>query len=402
MRSLTPVSAALLLVAAVLPVSIAATNVALALLTAALIARAGRGGASRTFSTWRREPAVLGLILYCFAGLVATGFGLDPARSLHDNAKDFHKLWALLLFLAACAEEPAAEAWTALAAGFGAIVLVGIGQTALAWLHHEPGFPLPRPHAFVHPVAYGEQLTLCLLGGVCAFLRPGEPLRHPSARRLGGALMALTVALLVFNQTRSSVFALAAGGAAICALDPAARRRGAWMGLILFAIAAAWEILPTGDRRSLFGLLTDFNPRNSQNARYVLWSVAWRMFRDHPLTGVGPAHYGTLFTTYFQGTLDNESGWSSAHNLFLHQLAERGLIGAAGLAAALGTLLAGAWRAARREAGARALWAVSAFAAFLVMNLTEAAFQNEQVTTLMLFLWAWGTTSLENRGKILQ
>ena len=147
--------------------------------------------------------------------------------------------------------------------------------------------------------------------------------------------------------------------------------------------------------------MVDFNPRDSQNARYVLWSVAWRIFRDHPLTGAGPANYSTLFTTYFQGALDNERVWGSAHSLYLHQLAERGLIGAAGLAAALGTLAAGAWRAARRDGGARSLWAVSALAAYLVMNLTEVAFQNELLTTLMLFIWAWGTTPLRERGENL-
>lgn len=401
MRSLTPVAAALLLVAVSLPVSIAATNAALVLLTAAMLARAGAGGAARALTTWKKTPAVWGILLYCLAGLAATCFGTGPAQSLHDNAKDFHKLWVLLLLTAAFSEESVPDLWTALAGGFAVILAVGLGQAALATLQHQSGHPLPRPHAFVHPVAYGEQLTLCLLGGVCVFVRPNEVFRRPSARRVGGALMAATVALLVFNQTRSSVFAVAGGLAAVCALDPASRRAGAWIGVILLVIAALWEVLPTGDRRSLIRLLIDFNPRDSQNARYVLWTSGWRMFRDHPWTGVGPSHYRTLFTTYFQGALDNESVWGSAHNLYVHQLAERGLLGAMGLTAALGTLLAGAWRAARRGTSPRALWALATICGFLVMNLTEVAFQNEQVTTLVLFIWAWGTTTLSQRGEIL-
>lgn len=401
MRSLTPLAAALVFVAAVLPVSIAATNIALAFLTAVLLTRSGNGGATRAIETWRRTPAVWGILFYCLTGLAATWFGTDPVRSLHDNAKDFHKLWVLLILISAFTEQSPRAVWTALACGFATAAAVGVGQIAVSALRHQPGFPFPRPHAFVHPVVYGEQLALCLLGGFCALLRPAEILTKAPARRLGAALMALTTAILVFNQTRSSVFALAGGCAVIFSLEPASRRRVLWMGATLFCVAAAWEFLPAGDRRSLFRLLTDFNPRDSQNARYVLWSVALSMFRDHPLTGVGPAHYATLFTQYFQGALDNEGVWSSAHNLYLHQLAERGLIGAAGLAAALTTLAAGAWRAARFGAGARSLWAVSAFAAFLVINLTEVAFQNEQVTTLVLFLWAWGTTPLRAHGENL-
>lgn len=401
MRSLTPVAAAVLLVAAVLPVSIAATNAALALLTLALFARWTTGGAAPVVNAWKKTPAVWAILFYCLTGLAATCFGTGPAQSLHDNAKDFHKLWVLLLLTAAFSEETVPDVWAALAAGFTVILAVGAGQAAVAIMERQPGFPLPRPHAFVHPVAYGEQLTFCLLGGLCAFVRPNEVFRRPAARRLAGALMAATVALLVFNQTRSSIFAAAAGFAAVCALDPASRRVGAWIAAVLLAIATAWEFLPTGDRRSLFRLVVDFNPRDSQNARYVLWSSAWRMFRDHVWTGVGPSHYRTLFTTYFQGSLDNENVWGSAHNLYLHQLAERGILGAAALSAALGTLLTGAWRAARLETGSRALWALAAVAAFLVMNLTEVAFQNEQVTTLVLFIWAWGTTPLRARGENL-
>jgi O-antigen ligase len=116
------------------------------------------------------------------------------------------------------------------------------------------------------------------------------------------------------------------------------------------------------------------------------------MFLTYPWTGTGPANYHTLFEHYFSGSLDNERIWSSAHNLYLHQLAERGLLGITALIGALATLGRTAWVAARREATARSLWAAAAIPAFLIMNLTETAFQNEQLTTFLLFIWAWGTT----------
>lgn len=392
-------AAALLLLAASLPVSIAATNISLGILTAALLAR--RSSREKAFRIWHGTPAVWGMLLYCLAGFTASCFGVDPAHSLRDNSKDLHKLWTLLALTYAFSEEEEPHVWTALAAGFAIVVAAGLGQTVAALLNRDPGFPIPRPHAFVHPVVYGEQLTLFLLGGACVFIHPVETLKRPAARPLAAGLLALTASVLVFNQTRSSIFALAAGGSAIYLLEPKSRRLAKWLALLLAAIVVIWEALPRGDRRSLLRLFVDFNPRDSNNARYVLWSVGWRMFREHPLTGVGPGHYGTLFTSYFDGALDNQRGWSSAHNLYLHQLAERGLVGAAGLAAALGTLLAGAWNSARRAIDARSLWAASAFSAFLVMNLTENAFQNEQVTTLILFAWAWGTTPRRARNEIL-
>ena len=53
-------------------------------------------------------------------------------------------------------------------------------------------------------------------------------------------------------------------------------------------------------------------------------------------------------------------------------------------------------RAARSDADTRALWAAGATAAFLAMSLTETTFQNEQFSTLLLLVWAWGTISLRS------
>lgn len=388
---LSPVAASLLALAAVLPVSIAATNAALAALTAALLWRLKTADPAPVLKAWRRNPAIWGAAVYVATGLVASACGLDFAHSLHDDAKDLHKLWALLLLVGAFSEEPAPAVWTALAAGFAAVLVVGLGQTTVALLEHQKGFPLPRPHAFVHPVTYGEQLALGLLGALCVSLRPDKATGERKARYALWALIACGAAVLVFNQTRATVFALAAGSAVVLWFEPNFRRRGAWVGVALLAIAVAWEFLPAGDRRSIFRVFLHPDVHETQQVRYYLWATAWKMFRDHPWTGVGPGHYGTLFTTYFAGTLDNERSWSSAHNLYLQQLAERGLVGAAGLAAVLGALVAGAWAGLRRRQDAKTLWAASALVAFLVMNLTETAFQTEQLATLLLFIWAWGT-----------
>ena len=128
---------------------------------------------------------------------------------------------------------------------------------------------------------------------------------------------------------------------------------------------------------------------NQQFNRVIFWKVAWGMFLDHPWLGVGPGHYQTAYSDYFQGKLAGQWVWGSAHNLYLHQLAERGLLGLSALLAALSALTWRAWRRARLLPDGLNLWALAACAAFLVMNLTEVAFQNEQVTTLFLFIWTW-------------
>ena len=82
--------------------------------------------------------------------------------------------------------------------------------------------------------------------------------------------------------------------------------------------------------------------------------------------------------------------WGNAHNVYLHQLAERGFLGLILLLAALWLMLLGAWRAEQARRDAWTLWAAAATAAFLVMNLTEVAWQTEQVFTLFIFVWLLG------------
>lgn len=385
MRTLTPVSAALALCAVVLPVSIAATNIALALLSAALLARA-RSGGKAVWSAWRAEPALAALLLYAGAGLAAAALSDFPAPSLRDAMKDLHRAWALGLFAAALALEPEAPLRAAFGLSFGTAAVFAISQSALGG---RPDGMMVRAHGFVHPVVFGEQMALAALGGACVLLRP----TLKASRGAAAAFTAVIFAALVLSQTRMALLAALAGFAAVALLEPRARRWTLPALLAVAAVAAAWEFLPNGGR-TISSLFAAYDPKNPHQARWALWDAALRMFRDHPLLGVGPGGYHRLFPSYHAGSLDGESGWGSAHNLYLHQLAERGALGAAALLFLCWTLFARTVRAARGDADTRALWAAGAVAAFLAMSFTETAFQNEQFATLLLLIWAWGTISL--------
>ncbi len=390
--SLSPLSIALALCALLLPISIAGTNVALTLLTLTLFARARHDG-RRIAAAWLAEPALAALILYAAAGLVAASSSSAPAASLRDAVKDWHRLWSLGLFVAALTLEPEAPLRPVFGVSFGFIALYGVAQTVFGGRPHGM---MVRAHGFVHPVVFGEHMAIATLGGACVLLRPALK----ASRRAAALLTALIFAALVFSQTRMALFAALAGFAVVALLEPRARRWALPALLLVAAVGAAWEFLPNGGR-TISALLTPYDPHNPHQMRWILWDAALNMFRDHPLFGVGPGGYHRLFSTYHIGLLEGESQWGSAHNLYLHQLAERGLLGATALLALCATLLARAVRAARGEADTRALWAAGSVAALLVMSLTETSFQNEQFSTFILLIWAWGTISLRPRGEIL-
>jgi O-antigen ligase len=384
-QALAPV---LTVLAFILPISIAGTNMALFLIGLILLA----GIVSRTPLEWRRAavPAVWCLVLYCAVAVVTSLTGVLPKNSLHNLHKDFHKFGVLLGLIVAFRAAPARRLPGALALGFTLIAGFGIAQFCLdgcrALLATGTLSAEIRAHAFVHPVTYGEIVALGLLGALSTLGAAGVT---QTQRRPALAFLALGAAALLLNQTRGALLGVLAGFAVLCAAEPSLRRWLKWGVAAAVLGAVAIELLPTG--RSLLAAWAQHGTAagaNQQLHRFILWDVAWRIFKDHPWLGVGPGNYATVFADYYQGMFEGQRIWGSAHNLFLHQLAERGLLGLAALAALWTALLAGAWQRARALPDPWNLWALAATAAFFIMNFTETAFQIEQVTTLFFFIWA--------------
>lgn len=390
----SPVALALALIALALPVSIAAVNMGIALLSAALLWRARNDG-RKILSVLRSEPALLALVFYVAAGLAAAALCAAPQPALHDAIKDLHRLGSLGIFTAALALEPEAPLLPAFATAFAGMATIGLSQIGLG---DSSVWRLTRARGFVHAVVFGEQMALAVLGAACLLLRPDARTRRTT---LTAAFLTLTFSALVLNQTRMALIAATFAFIVICVLEPRAHRWAALAVVLLIAAVVAWEFLPIGGR-TLSSVFQPYDPKNPQQLRWALWETAWSIFKDHPLTGAGPGGFHRLFTSYYHGgALDNEINWGSAHNLFLNQLAERGLIGLGALLTLFAVLLTRALKAARQAAGARSLWAVAAVVVLLLMSLTETSFQNEQFSTLVLLVWAWGTTGLRQGGQIL-
>jgi O-antigen ligase len=73
--------------------------------------------------------------------------------------------------------------------------------------------------------------------------------------------------------------------------------------------------------------------------------VAWQIFADHPLVGVGLDNYKHYYQDYAQPLgWDNRREERSAHNLYLETAAETGLIGLVTFSAIIGAAF---WRAYR-------------------------------------------------------
>lgn len=160
---------------------------------------------------------------------------------------------------------------------------------------------------------------------------------------------------------------LAFGGAALITLSGvvASYSRGAWLGILagglvtglLFSRWARWgallaaplvgililgggpAIVPDSVAERAASGIADLRPFDAASVtitddnfaaaeRMAHWQAGMRMFADHPVTGVGAAHFNIEYRDYF---VREEFRFSRghAHNFYIHVLAELGLAGIA-------------------------------------------------------------------------
>lgn len=376
-------TAALSLFGSALPLSIAGANMGWALVLAALLYRRRLG--DRPAWSAARGALELPLWAYLAAAVLTALLGLDPARSMRSMNQEAHKVWLYYLLSIALAAGSSRLPLAALAGGFAFASLTGIAQVFTGALSGAP----VRAHAFVHPVTYGEQTAVGLLGAFCFLLSPPKETASGRPRRLLWLLAALLAAGLLLSNTRGAALGAAAGALAVLWLAPH-RRRWSAAALLVCSLSFIAMDLSHADRSFLNDVLGRGAAERPQLMRLTFWNVALRMGAEHPLTGVGLNNYRTAFNRYYSGPLEGGAkDWGDAHNLYLHQFAERGLLGAAALFWLLGAFW---WRALSRAKAAPSagnLWAYGTATAFLVMNLTETAFQIEAAWMLVFFVWLW-------------
>jgi len=109
--------------------------------------------------------------------------------------------------------------------------------------------------------------------------------------------------------------------------------------------------------------------------RIDLWTVAWRMSEEHPVTGVGVNNFRSQSSQYVlePGSID-EAGLivgrpHVVHNVYLQLLAETGIVGLGLFVVVIGAALSATWRAAVRLEAADEKTGASLARAVLIAQL---------------------------------
>ncbi|MCD6302470.1 MAG: O-antigen ligase family protein [Anaerolineae bacterium] len=223
-------------------------------------------------------------------------------------------------------------------------------------------FGQPNPYAgylgLLLPLAYGVPLAMLQSRGDRT--RPRHAWLLIALPCICAAFM---VAGLILSWSRGALIGAVAAAAMVLLAAGQATRIGT---LATTAIAlAAWPwlatLIPQGAIERLWEGLrwlgTDLSAIEITDANFAVierrahWVAAWRMFAQKPWTGVGLGQYATVYPEVALPRWADPLG--HAHNLYLHVLAEQGLLGIAGLAVFFGGAIVTAWRTLSHTSGWR-------------------------------------------------
>jgi len=384
------------------PVSIAGANIATGVILAGLL---GHWAGSRSFPSLR-SPLEKPLWIYLAVAVLVSLLAVDPRESFRHINSEAHKVALFYLFLAAFAIDaaPAALLWWAI----GSVVAAIIGLLQVIFWHffwHAFGpfkqdigpyqqhqwCDVPhfwewlwftnRAHGTVNGVTYGEIMGLALVGGVCFAV----VLRRQGVKVGRGPIIFCVLAGLAWflSVTRGAwAGAIVSLGLVRALLAP----RRAILEVLGASLIALPLMLAAGYLRNPEAGALDLT---SFSCRFDFWEAALRMFRDHPFFGVGIHNYGSMFGQYHSLPLPGGISWGDPHNLYMAQLAERGSVGLLALLFLLGTMIRQAWLRYRGSGSFLSLWCLAWLVGFLVMNLTESAFQVAMLWMPTMILYAW-------------
>ncbi len=373
-----------LLLAAALPWSIAPISIAVVLCAALTLAVWWSPGGER----WVRTPIDWPMLGWIAALLVASAFALEPEKSFPRVTKGL--LWAVIPIAAYHARDPKVAKRAVLT-----LLLSAVPATiyALVRFAHDGGaFPARVRGLVGHPLTYGGQATLL------ATLAMALVLRGPDRRWKAGAaaFLALLAPALLGSSTRSAWIATL-----VAACVMLARTRARLLPVLAAGVVVVLLLAPAASRQRA---LSAFDSKSVWNVeRLYLWDAGARMFRDHPVTGVGLQDLGELYNRY-RSPLSHEPH-GHLHNVFVQVGASMGIVGLAALA----WLLVGLFRTAghrwrdplpRSDLGATLrLAAVASLVAFVVAGLFEWNLGDEELVDFLCVLVGMGYAASQWRGK---
>ena len=343
-------------------------------------------------------------LIYLAVCLITALAAYYPAKALGQLNSDFLKYLCLATLLLAVKKEHLPRLSAAYTAGAVIAALVGITEVFRSIISGDTD--VVRANAFMNAVRYGEVMGIAFTLALSqAILPQKESFRHEGLYYKAAAILLFAAVLL--SQTRGAYLGTAAAIIFALAFSRASVKKVFTYGLALLTITAFLAALNPSIRQRFskatpaperqVAVQPEVRTYSSVNIRLELWQLGWKMFKAHPVLGVGPDNVKKVFKKFHPDPIGYEETWGSLHNLYIHQAAERGLLGLGTLLLLFAAFFMFALGKFRATASPYALWALCVLPAYYAMNLTEISFQH--VHTAFAIFMALAFAAAEKAGS---
>lgn len=348
------------------------------------------------------HPLFIPWMIYLGVCLLTSLTAYYPLKGLGQLNSDFLKFVCLFALFLAVKKERLPALSHFYIAGAAAAALIGIGQVAHIFpSNFEPSSV--RANAFMNAVRYSEVMTIAFMLILSRLVVPakGTSRNEGLFYQLAAVLVFISI---ILSQTRGAYLGLIAGVLTLLYFSgPYRKRVAACAGIMLF-ISALLMATNTGMRSRLLVMsgkktseITGNTPSVAINTRLELWKLGLKMFKEHPVVGIGPDNVKRVFTRFQPVQIGIEKTWGSLHSLYIHQAAERGILGLGALLLLFGAMLNFARKRYHEVKSPYALWALCALPAFYVMNLTEISFQHVHTSFAIFMALAFSAAAEEEK-----
>lgn len=351
-----------------LPWSIAAmsiTAVACAVLTLAL-------WLFRPVPRWPATPVGWPALAWLLALATSAAFALDPSASWGRLGKALFPWLVPLAAFHTPDRDRGRAALKALLISSAVAAVVGTGF----FLAAGGSYPARARGPSGHYMTFGGQLLLLVAIATAVSLLSRERRWRWSA----GLTAAAGIVALALTFTRSAWLGLAA---ALVVILGGVRPR--WIPAFAALLVAVYLLAPGTYRERLHSAFDPTHPANRE--RTYMWEAGARMFRDHPITGVGLQDLKPIYARYRSPAAQERAG--HLHSVPVQIAATMGTIGIAAFLWLYGSLFVAAAVGLGRdlaaggvEAGLR-LGVLGGLVGFLVAGLFEWNFGDEELLYLL-------------------
>lgn len=278
-----------------------------------------------------RTPLDIPILVFLFASLLSVFFSIDFFNSL----KHFRSMWTVLAFFLVVNTIKDR-------ASIRKLFLILITVTTIVSIYgifqHYLGIDLTRPvehkvigiygntfralGTFNHHLTFSGYILIVLSINLSLFLFSNTV---KEKLFLGGILLIIGLTLL-FTFARSAWLGFIGAALFLGIFSLRINGKNIFLKIFvsLFIISLISAISPPIRERAKTIIDADAN-----SERIYLWQASLKMFKDYPLTGAGIHSFGKLYNNpklHYRNP-NSEGNIGEAHNVYLHMLATRGVLG---------------------------------------------------------------------------